>query len=115
MMTAVPNISVMRELPTWPVAAGSLILGFGVAEITGVRPLAGLVLLAGAGWCALRWRRAAGAGRTGLLVALYAAVFAGSHVAADALGAWPSVLLAAAVMGAGAWSLADARPRTAAV
>jgi hypothetical protein len=115
MMTAVPNISVMRELPTWPVAAGSLILGFGVAEITGVRPLGGLVLLAGAGWCALRWRREAGSGRAAALVAVYALMFAGSHALAGALGAWPSVLLAAAVMGAAAWSLADARPRTAAV
>ncbi len=105
----------MRELPTWPIAAGSLVVGFGVAEATGVRPLGGVVLLAGAGWCALRWRRTAGAGRAAVLVALYAAVFAASHGVAGALGAWPSVLLAAAVMGAGAWSLADARPHTAAL
>jgi hypothetical protein len=108
-------MSGMRELPTWPVAAGSLVVGFGVAEVTGVRPLGGVVLLAGAGWCALRWRREAGAGRTAALLLLYALLFAGSHVLAGALGAWPSVVLAAAVMGAGAWSLADARPRTAAV
>src|SRR3954454_12673270 len=35
--------------PTWPVAAGSLALGFAVAQATGVRPLGGIVLAVGCG------------------------------------------------------------------
>ena len=92
---------------TWPVASGSLLLGFAVAQLTGVRPLGGIVLVAGCAWCALRWLRSAGAARTGALVLLYAAGFVLSHVIADTLGAWPSVLLVAAVVGAAAYALAD--------
>ncbi|HVL31913.1 MAG TPA: hypothetical protein VM299_06715 [Solirubrobacteraceae bacterium] len=92
---------------TWPVAAGSLLLGFAVAQATGVRALGGLVLVAGAGWCALRWWRAAGAARTAVLLAVYLGAFVGSHVVADAVGAWTAVLLAAALTGAAAWALAD--------
>ena len=96
-----------RSVPTWPVAAGSLVLGFGVAQATGVRPLGGLVLLAGAGWCARRWREQAGTGAAVGLVALYAAAFAGSHVIADTVGAWGAVAIVAAVMAAAAWAVAD--------
>jgi hypothetical protein len=101
-------------MPTAPVAAMSLLVGFAVADVTGVRALGGLVLLAAAAWCALRWRARAGtAAAVGLLV-LYAAAFAVSHVLADALGAYPSVVLVAAVVGAAAWAVADApRARTA--
>jgi len=97
----------MRNLPTWPVAAGSLVLGFGVAQATGVRPLGGLVLLAGAGWCALRWREQAGTGVAVALVVLYLAAFVASHLIADTLGAWGSVALVAALVGLAAWALAD--------
>ena len=48
-----------RPLPTWPVAFGSFVLGFAVADVTGVRPLGGLVLLAGVLWCLPRWWRGA--------------------------------------------------------
>ena len=92
---------------TWPVASGSLLLGFAVAQLTGVRPLGGIVLVAGCAWCALRWLRAAGAWRTVVLVILYVGGFAVSHVIADALGAWGSVLLVAAVVGVAAYALAD--------
>ena len=104
-----------QQLPlttvTWPVASASLVLGFAVAQLTGVRPLGGIVLVAGCGWCALRWLRAAGAARTAVLVALYVAGFVLSHVIADTLGTWPSVLLVAAAVGAAAYALADAAPR----
>jgi hypothetical protein len=93
---------------TWPVAAGSLLVGFGVAEATGVRPLGGVVLVAGAGWCALRWRRRAGPGRTAALLLVYLASFAGAHVIGDAVGAWPAVLIAAGVTGLAVWAVADA-------
>jgi hypothetical protein len=103
-----------RPLPfhavTWPVASGSLLLGFAVAQLTGVRPLGGLVLVAGCAWCGLRWLRGAGAARTAALVLLYLAGFVVSHLIADTLGAWPSVLLVAAVVGGATYALADSAP-----
>jgi hypothetical protein len=96
--------------PTWPVASGSLVLGFAVAQATGVRPLGGIVLVAGAGWCALRWRERVGTGRAAGLVGLYLAAFAGSHVLAHSIGAWPSVAVVTAVVAAGSYAVADALP-----
>lgn len=93
---------------TWPVAAGSLLLGFGVAQATGVRALGAIVLIAGAAWCATRWRRGAGAGRTAALLLVYVGAFVGSHLIADTVGAWGAVLIAAALTGLAAWALADA-------
>jgi hypothetical protein len=99
-----------RTSPTWPVAAGSLAAGFAVAQATGVRPLGGVVLALGCGWCALRWRERAGTGRAAGLVGLYLAAFAGSHVLAHSIGAWPSVAVVSAVVAAGSYALADAAP-----
>jgi hypothetical protein len=96
----------MREM-TWPVAAGSLLLGFGVAQATGVRPLGGLVLVGAAAWCALRWRRTAGTARTVALVLVYFGGFVVAHLIADTFGAWGAVLLVAAVVGIATWVLAD--------
>lgn len=93
--------------PTWPVASGSLLVGFAVAEATGVRPLGGVVLVAGAGWCALRWRRTVGTARTVGLIGVYVAAFAGSHAIAGTVGTWPAVLLAAALAGLAALLVAD--------
>jgi hypothetical protein len=96
-----------RHPMTWPVSSGSLVLGFAVAQATGVRPLGGVVLALGAGWCALRWRRSVGFGRTGALVALYVALFVLSHVIADTLGTWGAVALVAALMGVATLLVAD--------
>jgi hypothetical protein len=96
---------------TWPIASGSLLLGFAVAEATGIRALGGIVLIAGCGWCALRWLRAAGAARTAALVVVYVGAFVVAHALADALSAWPSVLLAAAVTGLATYVLADSGGR----
>lgn len=92
---------------TWPVASGSLLVGFAVAQATGIRPLGAVVLIAGCAWCALRWLRAAGAARTAILVVIYLGAFVLSHVVADTLGAWPAVVLAAVVTGAAVYVLAD--------
>ena len=94
-------------MPTAPIAALSLIAGFAVADATGVRPLGGLVLAVALGWCAVRWRRTAGAGRAAALVALYLAAFVASHLIGDVVGTWGAVLLVAAVVGAAAWLAAD--------
>jgi hypothetical protein len=101
----------MAEVPTAPVAAGSLIVGYLVARETGVRPLGGVVLALGAAWCARAWIRDTGRGTTGALLALYLALFAASHPLAKQIGAWPSVLTVAAVEGAAAWTAADRRVR----
>jgi hypothetical protein len=83
-------------VPTPPVAAGSLVLGFLVAELTGVRALGGVVLLAGLAFCVHRWRARLGWGRTTALAVVFLLAFAGSHLLARAIGAWPAVLVAAA-------------------
>jgi hypothetical protein len=98
----------MHRPPTWPVAAGSLVVGFAIAQATGVRPLGGIALALGAGWCTLRWRERSGTGRAAALLGFYVALFAASHGLAHVIGAWPSVAIAAGAMGAGAFALSDA-------
>ena len=92
--------------PTAPIAALTLVLGYLVADLTGVRALGGAVLLAGALFCADRWRRR-GSGRTVLLLGVFLALFVASHLLALAVGAWPAVLTVAAVMWAVAFVLGD--------
>ena len=96
-----------RQPMTWPVASGSLVLGFAVAQATGVRPLGGVVLALGAGWCALRWRRSVGTARAAGLVGLYLVLFVVSHLIADTVGTWGAVALVAAAMGAATLFAAD--------
>ena len=99
----------MTTVPTWPIAGLSLVAGFAVADVTGVRPLGGLVLLAAAVWLAIVWRRRIGFARTAALLGLYAALFVVSHVLGDVLGTWGAVLTVAAVMALATWALADRR------
>ncbi len=99
----------MRKLPTAPLAAGSLIVGYAVAAGTGSRPLGGLALAIGGLCCVGIWAHRHGR-RTALTLAgvgLAALVF--SHVLALAVGAWPAVLIVAAATAAATWALADAR------
>lgn len=98
-----------RGLPTWPVAAGSLVLGFAIAQGTGVRPLGGLMLVLAAGWCGLRWNALAGSAWALALLGVYLVAFVASHVLAHALGPWASVALVAAIVGAAAYAVADRR------
>lgn len=97
----------MRRLPTALVAALTLVTGFAVAELTGVRAAGGAVLLAGVAWCVLREARRSAWWRLVVVVLVGAACFAGSHVLADTLGPWPSVLVASAALGAVAYALLD--------
>jgi hypothetical protein len=85
----------------WVVAAvafAAFVAGFGVAELTGVRPLGGAVLLAGGAYCYARLRGMAGAGRAGAVLALAVVLFVFSHPLGDAIGAWTAVLLSAALV-----------------
>ena len=97
----------MSDLPTAPVAAGSLLVGYVVARESGVRPLGGAVLAAAGAWCARAWSRRAGPATATALLGIYAAGFVGSHPLAKRVGAWPAVLGAAATAGAASWLLVD--------
>ncbi len=99
----------MTSVPTALVAALSLVVGYAVAAGTGVRALGGVVLVLALVWCVLRWRALAGTPTAVGLAAAYVVLFAGSHLLALAVGAWPSVVTVAVVMGGLAWALADAR------
>ncbi len=105
------TLRLMTEMPTAPVAAGSLVAGYLVARETGVRPLGGLVLTSAGVWCTRAWARRSGPGTAAVLLGIYAAGFGGSHPLAKRIGAWPSVLTVAAVSGTASWALAD-RART---
>lgn len=94
-------------MPTAPAAAAALLFGFAVADVTGVRPLGGAVLLAGTGWCAWQWVRRNGLPTAVGLSVLQAALFAASHVIADPIGTWPAVLLVSAASGGAAYVVAD--------
>jgi len=97
----------VQRLPTWPVAAGSLLIGFAVADLTGVRALGGIVLFLGALWCGLRWRREQGLAVAILMVLAYLAAFVLSHPLGSAIGSWPAVLVVSAFAGLVAWARAD--------
>jgi len=99
----------VSEIPTAPVAAGSLLAGYLVARETGIRPLGGVVLAAAGAWCTSRWRARAGNAPAAALLAVYAAGFAGSHPLAKRVGAWPAVAIAACASGAASWLLSDRR------
>ena len=104
----------MSRVPTALIAALTLVAGFFVAQATDVRALGGVVLVAGVAWCV--WRsRSAGAARLVAVVLVGGVSFVASHVLAPHLGAWPSVLLVAAVLGAATWLLVDRRPAAVAV
>lgn len=102
----------LRRAPVALLAALSLVVSFAVAQLTGVRPLGGAVLVVGAAWCVVRAWRPAGPVRSVALVLLGGACFVASHVlAATALGPWPSVALVAAVLAVATWFVVDVRPR----
>jgi hypothetical protein len=99
----------VRPTPTAPVAAGSLIVGYAVAAGTGSRPLGGVVLAIGGLWCIRAWERRHGARTAAELACVGLGALVVSHVLALAVGAWPSVLIVAAVTAAVTWIRADAR------
>jgi hypothetical protein len=80
------------------VAAASFLAGFGVAELTGVRAIGGLVLLAGGAWGArAAFRLAGGVAATALVIAAVA-LFVVSHLLGHLIGAWPAVVVSAALV-----------------
>ncbi len=90
-------------------AGVTLVAGFGVAQATDNRSLGGVVLLAGATACGYQWWRAAGPLAAGLSEGVLVLAFAGSHVLAKPIGAWPSVAVVAVATTAISYALT--RPR----
>jgi hypothetical protein len=99
----------VRTIPTAPVAAGTLIVGYAVAVSTGSRPLGGVVLLIGGLWCARVWMRRRGPRTAATLVGVGLCAFVFSHLLALAIGAWPAVLVVSAGMALATWTWADSR------
>ena len=93
--------------PRHPIAAGSLVGAYVVARETGVRPLGGVVLVGAGAYLSWRWTREGGPRLAGVLLGTYLAGFGLSHPLAKRIGAWPSVLSAAAVSAAASHLLAD--------
>jgi hypothetical protein len=103
------RLLLVRTMPTAPVAAASLIAGFGVAVSTGSRPLGGVVLVVGGLWCIHAWWRRHGARTAATLACVDFGAFVVSHVLGMVIGAWPSVLFVSVVVAAVTWTQADAR------
>lgn len=85
-----------------------MIVGYAVAAGSGSRPLGGIILIAGAVPCMRVWTLRRGPRTATALTGVGLAALILSHLLALATGAWPAVLLSAAVMGAAAWIYADA-------
>lgn len=99
----------VSRTPTAPVAAGTFVASWALVEASGSRALGGTLLAAGGLWCLYEWDRRNGR-RTALeLGGAGLVAFAASHVLGRALGAWPAVLLTAALLGSLIWARADAR------
>lgn len=96
-------------MPTAPVAAASLVAGYGVARTTGTRPLGGLVFATGTAWCGREWARRRGTPVAAALVGFQLRAFFASHRLARKLGAWPSVLVTPAMSGTAAAFVGDRR------
>jgi hypothetical protein len=103
----------LDRVPTAPIAAGGLIAGFGVAVATGSRPLGGVVLAACGLACIAVWARRDPTRVTVTLTASGLVAFAVSHLLGRVIGAWPSVIVVAAVTAAVCRWLSDSqRPAT---
>jgi hypothetical protein len=99
----------VRSVPTAPLAAGSLIASYAVVAQSGSRPLGGVVLAAGGIWCIRIWARRHGTRTAARLGCVGFGAFVVSHLLALVVGAWPSVLIVAAMTAWATWTLADAR------
>ncbi len=91
-----PWVSTRAAIPV--VAAAAFLAGFGIAALTGVRAIGGLVLVAGGAWCARAAFRLAGGPATVALVVIALALFVASHPLGHLIGAWPAVVVSAALV-----------------
>ncbi len=101
--------AVTERIATAPIAAAGLIIGYAVAVASGSRPLGGVVMACFGLTCIGIWLRRDGRRTAALLTLAGLIAFAFSHVLAEVITPWPSVLLVAAVTAALCWRLSDAR------
>lgn len=99
----------LERLPTAPLAAAGLIIGYGVAVATGSRPLGGVVLAAFGLTCIAVWLRRDGRRVALQLTGVGLLAFAVSHVLALLIHPWPAVLVMAALTAAVCWRRSDAQ------
>ena len=99
----------MTRLVTCVIGAIALIVGFGIASVTGVRWLGGIALIAGAIWCGIKWWQLAGPLRAIIAVLLFGIAFVISHPLGTAIGAWPSVFVVAVIAGVLAYAITQPR------
>jgi hypothetical protein len=99
------------RFPTAALAAAGLVAGYGVAVASGSRPLGGVVLLLFGMPCVAIWARRHGPRTTAVLTAIGVVAFALSHALGPAIGAWPAVLVTAALVFAAYFRLSDWRPQ----
>jgi hypothetical protein len=97
------------RIPTAPVAAASLIVGYAVVACTGSRPLGGVVLALGGIWCARAWAYRHGVRTAATLTCVGLFAFVATHLLGLLIGAWPAVLLVAAATAFVVWTRADER------
>lgn len=91
-----------HRLALTALAAATFLVAFAVAELTGVRAIGGVILLAGGIWCARLALRLTGATQTVALLIIALALFVVSHPLGKAIGSWPAVLLTASATAAAA-------------
>ncbi len=109
-----PLAALADRVPTAPLAATGLIAGFGVAVASGSRPLGGVVMAAFGLTCIAVWVRRDGRRTAVRLTVVGLLAFAISHLLGLVIGAWPSVIVVAAVSAAFSWRLSDAHPHASA-
>jgi hypothetical protein len=93
------------RIPTAVIAALALVVGFAVAQLSGVRAAGGIVLLAGAAWCVVREARRTAWWRLVVVGLVGVGGFVAAHPLADVIGPWPAVGLAALVLGTVTYAL----------
>jgi hypothetical protein len=89
------------------VAAATFLAAFGIAELTGVRAIGGLVLLAGGAWCTRAALPIVGPRATVALLAIALVLLVVSHLLGEAIGAWLAVALSAALIAGAATALVE--------
>jgi hypothetical protein len=97
------------RVPTALLLALGLIIGFGLAEATGLRWLGGLVMLAANLLAVPTWLAVGGTRLAVGLTVVFWACMVLSHPLAHQIGTWPSVLTVSVVAALAAWLLADRR------
>ena len=98
----------MRTLPTAPIAAAGMVAAWGAVSASGSRALGGAVLALFGLICVVISSSRDARRTTAFLVLIAAAAFALSHVLGLLIGAWPAVLVAAAVLAGACHRLSDA-------